>query len=1380
VVLRSVLVAVVVALVGLPAMPALALRADRGITQYGHDSWTTRDGLPQNTVHGVAQTPDGYLWLATSVGLVRFDGVRFTLLDKSNSALRHDHIWGVFVAKGGALWISTDGGGAARLSGSRLETFTTQQGLAHDIVRTIREGPDGSIWIATRGGGLSRYKGGVFTTVTQANGLPNDIVWGLHVDADGTVWIGTNGGGLTRYRPDTQEMTTFTTADGLPDDAVWCVYRDSKGVLWIGTSGGLVREENGRFHAFTTADGLAGNGTRTIVEDRHGNLWIGSPNGLTRMHDGRFDILRADHGLTGDFVRGLCEDREGNLWIGTFGGGLDRLRDGRFTTYGPLEGLSHDFVQPILETRDGSVWIGTNRRGLNRLRGREMTAFTMKDGLPSDAVFSLAEGEGGALWIGTNGGGVARYHDGRFKSYRVADGLPSDMVRSVLEDRAGTLWAGTAQGLGRLRRGARAFETFTARDGLPGDFITGLVEGRDGRIWMATTHGLGRWHEGRFRAWGRAEGLGHIIVQSLHEDETGALWIGTNGGGLFRFDGESFRGVTARDGLADDVVHSIIDDGRGYFWLTSNRGISRVAKGDLAAFLAGTLPRVEVRTFDATEGMRSSECTGGFCPSSWRSRDGRLWFPTVRGAVSVDPAADHRNLLAPPVAVEEVLADGVPVAASGAALKAGTARVVFRYTALSLRVPSKVRFRYRLEGFDDSWIEAGSQREASYTHLPPHTYRFRVIAANEDGVWNETGAFFEVRLEPYAHQTVWFYLILGSFAAMLAWAFHQRRVRELEDRKAELSLRVEERTADLQGEIAVRWQVEQALRESEERYALAMRGANDGVWDWDREKDTVYYSPRWKAILGHGEDEIGDSPDEWLERVHPDDIGRLRAAMDAHCAGKTPQFEDEHRIRHRDGTYRWVLCRGFAVHGGDGQAYRMVGVQTDVTDRRSYDPLTSLPNRTLFAERLNRSLLRARHQADHRVAVLFMDLDRFKLVNDSLGHLAGDRLLVAIARQLESCVRPGDMIARFGGDEFAILVDAMITPGGGDDEAVRVAERILAALGGVFTIDGNEVFTSASIGIATSASDYSSADDFLRDADIAMYRAKAKGRSRFEIFDAAMRAHVTSLLELEQDLRRAVERQQFRVAYQPIVSLETGSLIGFEALLRWPHPRRGLVLPEDFIGLAEDTGLIVPLGHWVLGEACRQLRVWQAAQKSSPPLSMAVNVSGRQFMDPDLVGRIRETLRETDLDPACLALEITESVLLEAGGSGAGMLDELKTLGVRLYIDDFGTGYSSLNYLHRFTVDALKIDRSFVAQLGGGGDKGALVRTIVTLARNLEITAVAEGVETEAQVRELLAVGCEHAQGFYFAEALEPEKAGTMLEARWPWQELTPPRAWAD
>jgi diguanylate cyclase (GGDEF)-like protein/PAS domain S-box-containing protein len=554
---------------------------------------------------------------------------------------------------------------------------------------------------------------------------------------------------------------------------------------------------------------------------------------------------------------------------------------------------------------------------------------------------------------------------------------------------------------------------------------------------------------------------------------------------------------------------------------------------------------------------------------------------------------------------------------------------------------------------------------------------------------------------------------------------------------------------------------EDALRESQQRFALAVRGTNDGVWDWDLHADRVYYSPRWKSMLGYTEEEVGDSPADWFRLVHAEDLDRLTAKLTAHRDGSTPHFEHEHRMLHKDGAYRWVLNRGFALRDEDGRAYRMAGAQTDVTDRRAYDALTGLPNKALFVERLEKAVSRSRGAGGGLFAVLFLDLDRFKFVNDSLGHLAGDRLLVTFAQRLEGCVRPGDMIARFGGDEFAILVDDIE----GAADAARVAERVQKALASPFNLGGPEVYSSCSIGIALSSTGYDRAEDLLRDADTAMYRAKAGGRARFEVFDGAMREHVTAFMRTQNDLRRALERDELRVHYQPIVELTTGAVNAFEALVRWQHPERGLLGPGDFVDVAEETGLIVSVGEWVLRRACRQARAWRDRFPGGAPLLVSVNLSARQVNDPDLVARVREALADSQLDPATLALEITESAIMETADSAVAKIAGIKDLGVRLHLDDFGTGYSSLSYLHRFPIDVLKIDRSFVSTMMGSDEARAIVRSILNLADSLRLSVIAEGVETEEQSKLLCGLGCPQAQGHHFSAALEPAMAANLVSA---------------
>lgn len=423
-----------------------------------------------------------------------------------------------------------------------------------------------------------------------------------------------------------------------------------------------------------------------------------------------------------------------------------------------------------------------------------------------------------------------------------------------------------------------------------------------------------------------------------------------------------------------------------------------------------------------------------------------------------------------------------------------------------------------------------------------------------------------------------------------------------------------------------------------------------------------------------------------------------------------------------------------------------------------HDRLTNLPNRVLFMDRLAHTLkLKKRHQ-NYLFAVLFIDLDRFKLVNDSLGHMVGDQLLIAIARCLESCLRPKDTVARFGGDEFAILLKNLKDV----NDAISVVRRIQEQLKLPFKLNGQEVFTSISVGIALNTIDYERPEDLLRDADTAMYRAKALGKARYEVFNSAMHDHVLTLLQLENSLQRAVERQELRIQYQPIVFLETGRITGFETLVRWQHPDRGLIFPNDFISIAEETGVIIPVGYWVLREACRQMRAWQL-QFPENSLTISVNLSNKQFLQADLVTQISQILQETGLDSRYLKLEITESAIMENPESATVMLLQLKDLGCELHMDDFGTGYSSLSYLHRFPFDLLKIDRSFISRMDFNGKDLEIVRALITLARNLNIDVIAEGLETAEQLAQLRALQCKYGQGYFFSKPVDQEVAEALI-----------------
>lgn len=558
----------------------------------------------------------------------------------------------------------------------------------------------------------------------------------------------------------------------------------------------------------------------------------------------------------------------------------------------------------------------------------------------------------------------------------------------------------------------------------------------------------------------------------------------------------------------------------------------------------------------------------------------------------------------------------------------------------------------------------------------------------------------------------------------------------------------------------------EALRNSELRYSLSARGANDGLWDWDLQTNKVFYSPRWKTMLGFAESEIGDSPEDWLGRVHPDDLAQVKTALEAHRKGRTDQFENEHRIRHKDQTYRWFLARGISVREENGRELRMAGSLTDITRAKAADALTGLPNRVLFMDRLKGALEQSKNNPDDLFAVLFCDLDGFKVVNDSLGHLAGDQLLITTAERLESCLRKSDLaarlnsqctVARFGGDEFVILLNNVKR----GEDACRVAERILGALSQRVVINGHDVISTVSIGIALSCADYEQAEDLLRDADTAMYRAKSAGKNRFALFDQAMRQEAVARLEIEADLRQALDRDEFHLHYQPIVSLKSGRIKGFEALLRWMHPKHGLISPTRFVPIAEETGQILRIGMWVLREACGKLRSWQTEFEQDPPLFVSVNLSCKQFADRNLIDDIRAVLDETQLDPACLKLEITESAIMDNPAIAARTLTALRELGVRVGIDDFGTGYSSLNQLQQFPIDTLKVDRSFISRLDACDHANEIVQMIVSLAHNLHMDVVAEGIENDGQHAWLQNLACEYGQGYLFSQPV----AATTIES---------------
>lgn len=564
----------------------------------------------------------------------------------------------------------------------------------------------------------------------------------------------------------------------------------------------------------------------------------------------------------------------------------------------------------------------------------------------------------------------------------------------------------------------------------------------------------------------------------------------------------------------------------------------------------------------------------------------------------------------------------------------------------------------------------------------------------------------------------------------------------------------------VRADITDRKHAEQNAIESESRYARAVMGSRDGIWDWDLINKSIYYSPQWKRMLGYEEDELTSSIDAWFKHITSNHLKAFQEQLAIVIEGKTDTVDIELQMMHRDGELRWMLCRAAAIHDDAGTAIRLAGSLTDITTLRQAqneitrlareDALTGLPNRVVLSEQLERALCRVKRHPDFQFAIFFFDFDRFKLVNDSLGHPAGDALLTSIAERFRAHTRTTDTVTRFGGDEFVLVMEDC----GGVAEVKAAATRFIDIFSQSHHIFGHDVVTTASIGIMTSDMHHESVEAMLRDADAALYEAKMQGKARYQLFGPNLRVKINKRLSMENDLRAAIDRNEFVLHYQPIINLRSGALTGFESLIRWMHPTRGLVRPDEFIPIAEETGLIQPIGELVFCEACQQMADWQSRFIQAKTWVLAVNLSRRQLLKRDLTKKLLSITESMSVSPKSIILEITESSILDEQHNMLVILEQLRECGFRLAMDDFGTGHSSLSCLHQLPVDFLKIDRSFVSRIETNRELSAIVQTIIDLAHHLRLQVVAEGIETAGQLAQLQAMDCDEAQGFYFSKPL--------------------------
>jgi len=746
------------------------LDPSRQLTQYVHRIWQSQQGLPQGGILQIFQTRQGYLWLATQTGLVRFDGARFQDAEDIIPGAPQN-LWAraMLEDQQGRLWVGSNESGIYRLGPDGVSQYTTAQRLPSNVIQCLVPGRDGVVWVCTDNG-LARMdiSGGEPRIQTLADASIENVRAACE-DQSSDPWVGGDG-------PAIQHSGRITSLKGIPASASVRALLCVADTVWVGTSDGLIRIHDNEQRLFSVKDGLADNFVFSLAQGSAGTIWIGTRNGFSRLRDGKFDSFHPQDGLSQSTAISMFEDRDGTLWVGTKRG-LNQFVDGRGVPYTVSEGLPSNEAGPVLADRTGAVWAGTLDRGLARFDGQEFRSLTKRDGLASNTILSLAEDRDGSLWAGTQNG-LNRLRDGRVvETYNVQRGLPGNLIRTVYQDRAGVLWAGTEKGLASFRGGR-----FELVPGAPKAAVIALSEDREGHIVMATERGVYEGLPGGFREL-KFNGGAIRPVNTFYRDADGLLWMGLNGGGLRLLDGSAITSFQARDGLFDGEIYGIVRDDQDRLWMACSRGIFSVPRGELRQFAAGTIKKVTSAPYSPMDAQRVIEGQSGVAPVLSRTRDGRLWFATIRGLLVLDPSHWQREATPPLLVIENPVVNGHSESPDRIGqLPPGQKNMEFNYTGLAYYLPTRLRFRYMLEGYDRDWIDAGNRREAFYTNLPPGNFRFRVTACNADNICNDQGAIMAFSLAPHFYQRDWFWPLVAIAIAALGWLVYQLRIRHLRER----------------------------------------------------------------------------------------------------------------------------------------------------------------------------------------------------------------------------------------------------------------------------------------------------------------------------------------------------------------------------------------------------------------------------------------------------------------------------------------------------------------------------------------------------------------------------------------------------------------------
>ncbi len=1262
----------------------------------GYTSWSVRDR-------------QGFLWLATDNGLKRYDGYNFRVYTPDpvhkavigSAAIR----FLMLQRKKGTLWAA---GANLNRYHAATDSFTTYDVSDSAHIRDIYEDQAGIFWIGGEGFGLVRFSpnnGEILERLFQ--NTEDAHIWSIE-PRKGTsqIWLATSGGLLlfdTVSRDQKRFYLPIDLSTGM--EVIRALAEDDRGQLWIATQQGLfvLDPASGDYRLYDSADmGLSSNVLWSVMKDSRGQIWASTdkqgvvkylPETDSFLHfpASAYDPHRFPRGA----IPHMHEDYEGHIWFSAGSYGVYRLSEHleKFRAFANSseyrDSLAFNNVLGMLEDRHGYIWVATDGGGLDRFDPRTNQFIHYRhdandpESLSSDAVISLAEDSRGYIWAGTWGGGLSRLDPatGKFSTLRRDPDAPpertladNNIFRIVVDPQDRLLLSVWRRGLQIYDQKTGLFESYlpladTNNSGIRSESINDILPTGDGKYWIAGYKGLELFSPETGTFTSPAIPITEAI-SDLHLDEGGFLWVATNKN-LLRYNPftNAAEFFTTRDGLSDEFVVSIEQDDRGFLWLGTRNGLNRFD------------PRTkEVKTFGVLDGLSGSQFNRF---SHLKTRDGLMYFGGTEGFTAFDPADLPRNEHPPQVHFIGGQIDQLPLdprAAGGPELvlnhltqlrlNSQQRNLELRFTATSFVAPTQNRFRYRLLGLEKEWTTVdGKHRQVRYNNLPHGTYRFQLLASNNEGVWAATAKELVVIVDPAWWNTWWargLYLVLFILST---YAFSYWRLTSNRRRERQLEVLVSEQTSKL-------------------------KEANRSI-------------------------------------IH------LNTELEQRVAHRTRELSmeiEERRESEAKANY-------IAYH----------------------DALTGLYNRAWLLKHLA-ELINEVQGGTGRFALLFVGGDRFRKINDTYGHLQGDLLLKAMAERLVEILPDGGHAVRLGSDEFTIVVDAVKTT----HSIERLAGQITAAFKEQFIIEKVRMSLSVSVGFVVCDNTYREPSHVLRNANIAMQKAKDRGRGIWQMFDDEILQQTLDMAALEVDLKNALARGQFSVVYQPIIVVETGDLNGFEVLLRWRHPERGMVPPDRFIPIAESLGLIFDIGLWVLETACVQLKTWQESMSLVQLPTIAVNLSPVQLEHVDLLEHIDEVFRRTGVNRNSIKFEITESALLKHTDTVDGLLESLRERGIELAIDDFGTGYSSLSYLDKLPVQVLKIDRTFVNALtearNSNGGAHEIVRATISLAHNLNMRVVAEGIETQDQLDALSAYGCDYGQGYFIARPMSPEDAAVFLK----------------